>query len=46
MAKGYLKTIYALSSVRMKKNRYLAPGSQFLILSIALPGFSFIVHNL
>ena len=46
LAKDYLGTIYELSSIQMKKNRYLALGSQFLILSIALLGLSFIVHNL
>jgi hypothetical protein len=46
LAKDYLDTIHALSSIQMKKNRYLALGSQFLILSIALLGLSFIVHNL
>jgi hypothetical protein len=46
LVRDYLDTIYALSSIQIKKNRYLALGSQFLILSIALLGLSFIVHNL
>jgi hypothetical protein len=42
----YLETIYSLSSIQMKKNRYLRRGSESLILSIILLAVSFILHNL
>ncbi len=46
LMKDYLETIYALSSIQMKKNRYLRRGSEFLILSIILLAVSFVLHNL
>jgi len=46
LRKDYLDTIYALSSIQMKKNRYLWWGSEFLILSIILLALSFVLHNL
>jgi len=46
LRKDYLDTIYSLSSIQMKKNRYLRWGSEFLILSITLLALSFVLHNL
>ena len=46
LQKDYLETIYALSSIQMKKNRYLRWGSELLILSIVLLALSFVLHNL
>ncbi len=43
--KDYLETIYSLSSIQMKKNRYLRRGSEFLVLSIILLAASFVLHN-
>ena len=43
--KDYLETIYSLSSIQMKKNRYLRRGSESLILSIILLAASFVLHN-
>jgi hypothetical protein len=43
--KDYLETIYSLSSIQMKKNRYLRRGSESLILSIILLAISFVLHN-
>jgi len=45
LTKDYLETIYALTSIQKKKNRYLAVGCYFLIISICLLGLSFIIHN-
>ncbi len=46
LMKDYLETIYSLSSIQMKKNRYLRWGSELLILSIILLAMSFVLHNL
>ena len=46
LRKDYLDTIYALSSIQEKKNRYLRWGCQFLIFSIILLALSFVLHNL
>jgi hypothetical protein len=43
--KDYLETVYSLSSIQMKKNRYLRRGSESLILSIILLAVSFVLHN-
>ena len=45
LTRDYLETIYALTSIQKKKNRYLAIGCYFLIVSICLLGLSFIIHN-
>jgi predicted RND superfamily exporter protein len=45
LTKDYLETIYALTSIQKKKNRYLAIGCCFLIISICLLGLSFTIHN-
>jgi len=46
LMKNYLDAIYSLSSIQMKKNRYLRWGSEFLIISILLLVLSFVLHNL
>jgi len=46
LTKDYLDTIYSLSSIQMRKNRYLRLGSQFLIASIILLALSFILNNI
>lgn len=46
LMKDYLEAIYSLSSIQMKKNRYLRWGSESLIISILLLVLSFVVHNL
>ena len=46
LTKDYLDTIYSLSSIQMKKNRYLKLGSQFLVVSIFLLALSFILNNI
>ncbi len=46
LIKDYLETIYALSSIEMRKNRYLRVGSILLMISIVLLGLSFMLHNL
>jgi hypothetical protein len=46
LMKDYLDTIYSLSSIQMRKNRYLRWGSEFLIISIVLLALSFVLHNL
>ncbi len=46
LIRDYLETIYALSSIQMRKNRYLRLGSVLLMISIVLLGLSFMLHNL
>ena len=46
LMKNYLDAIYSLSSIQMKKNRYLRWGSESLIISIILLALSFVLHNL
>jgi len=46
LMKNYLDAIYSLSSIQMKKNRYLRWGSESLIISILLLVLSFVLHNL
>jgi hypothetical protein len=46
LTKDYLDTIYSLSLIQLKKNRYLKLGSQFLIISIFLLALSFILNNI
>ena len=46
LMKDYLNTIYFLSAIQKKKNRYLRLGSESLIISIILLALSFILHNL
>ena len=46
LMKDYLDTIYSLSSIQMRKNRYLRWGSESLIISIVLLALSFVLHNL
>ncbi len=46
LTKDYLDTIYSLSSIQMKKNRYLKLGSQLLVVSIFLLALSFILNNI
>src|SRR5208337_1740690 len=42
LTKDYLDTIYSLSLIQLKKNRYLRWGSELLIISIFLLALSFI----
>jgi hypothetical protein len=46
LMKDYLDTIYSLSSIQMRKNRYLRWGSESLIISIVLLALAFVLHNL
>lgn len=46
LSEDYLNTIYSLSLIQLKKNRYLRLGSQALIISISLLGLSFILNNI
>ena len=46
LTKDYLDTIYSLSSIQVKKNRYLKLGSQLLVVSIFLLALSFILNNI
>jgi len=46
LTKDYLDTIYSLSSIQLKKNRYLKLGSELLIISIFLLALSFILNNI
>jgi len=46
LRKDYLDTIYSLSSIQLKKNRYLKLGSEFLIISIFLLAVVFILNNI
>jgi len=45
LTKDYLDTIYSLSLIQLKKNRYLRWGSELLIISIFLLALSFILNN-
>jgi hypothetical protein len=46
LTKDYLDTIYSLSLIQLKKNRYLKLGSELLIISIFLLALSFILNNI
>jgi hypothetical protein len=46
LRKDYLDTIYSISLIQLKKNRYLKLGSQFLIISIFLLAVVFIFNNI
>jgi len=46
LRKDYLDTMYSLSLIQLKKNRYLKLGSQFLIVSIFLLAVVFIFNNI
>jgi hypothetical protein len=46
LTKDYWDTIYSLSTIQMKKNRYLKAGSESLIVSISLLALSFILNNI
>jgi len=46
LTKDYLDTIYSLSLIQLKKNRYLKLESELLIISIFLIALSFILNNI
>jgi hypothetical protein len=46
LTKDYLDTIYSLSLIQLKKNRYLRWGSELLIIAICLLALSFILNNI